>query len=206
MIFSKSTVNGLPSGNTWNVTLLSSLGQTFSLNTTTSSVSFDLVNGTYSFQIISHNKTFSPNPISGSIVVKGGPQNIAVQFSKVLYDLDFSEKGLPKNTTWQVSINNVTYSSNKSSSINITLTNGTYSYEVLNVTGYTVSPQIGKIVVNGANVTSSTTFALKVTVIPPPPPHVTPKYNTFIVIGTLVGISVIGLAVITVIYYQRKRI
>ena len=200
------TENGLPSGNTWNVTLLSSLGQTFSLNTTTSSLSFDLVNGTYSFQIISDNKTFSPNPISGSIVVNGEPQNIAVQFSKVLYDLDFSEKGLPKNTTWQVSINNVTYSSNKSSSINITLTNGTYSYEVLNVTGYTVSPQIGKIVVNGANLTTSTTFALKVTVIHSHPPPVTPKYNTFIVIGTLVGIGVIGLAVITVIYYQRKRI
>ena len=104
-----------------------------------------------------------------------------------------------------IELDDVTYSSNKSTNINITLTNGTYSYKVLNVTGYTVSPQIGKIVVNGANVTTSTTFALKVTVIPPPPPSTTPKYNTFIVIGTLVGIGVIGLAVITVLYYQRKK-
>ncbi len=199
------TESGLPSGSTWNVTLLSSTGQTFSSNTSSSSTSFDLVNGTYSFQVRSGNKTFSPSPIIGSITVSGQPQNIVVQFSKVLYDLQFSEKGLPKNTTWQVSINNVTYSSNRSSNINITLTNGTYRYKVLNVTGYTVSPQIGKIVVSGLNVSTSTTFALNVTVIPPPPPHTTPKYNTFIVIGTLVGVGVIGLAVITVLYYQRKK-
>ena len=199
------TENGLPSGNIWNVTLTSSTGQTYSSSTSSSSISFDLVNGTYSFQVRSNNKTLSPNPISGSITVSGQPQNIVVQFTKVLYDLQFSEKGLPKNTTWEVSIDNVTYSSNKSPNINITLTNGTYNYKVFNVTGYTVSPQIGKIVVNGANVTTSTTFALKVTVIRAPKPPTSPKYDTFIVIGTLVGIGVIGLAVITVLYYQRKK-
>jgi len=199
------TETGLPAGNTWNISLISDLGTANYSTTTSSSVSFTVVNGTYSFKIESLNKSVAPTPITGTVTVSGSAVNVPVSFNQVLYTASIQESGLPKNTTWEVEINNVTYTS-KDNSINVSLINGTYDFTVLNKTsGYTFAPTNGKIIIKGSNITTTITFSPVVTVYHPQPPPPKANYNTFIVLGTLIGIGVVGLGVITVLYFQRKK-
>ncbi|MCL4479883.1 MAG: hypothetical protein M1113_00110 [Candidatus Thermoplasmatota archaeon] len=193
----------LPPGITWGVNLVSGTGVTYSNNTTGSQVTFNLTNETYTYSIISQNKTWG-NSTVGSVIINGQPVDVTVNFTEFVYTATFDESGI-HNTNWTLTVNGQTYQTNKTS-INVTLPNGTYTYSVGNVSGYTVSPESGKFIVSGSSLTIRVTYTIITHVIKSPPPPVTPKYNTFIVIGTLVGVGVIGLAVITVLYYQRKRI
>lgn len=196
--------SGLPQGNTWNITLTSQYLTKNYTSTTANSASFNVVNGTYSFHIVSLNKSVEPSPMTGTLNVEGVNLTVPIQFSRVLYTVQIQEVGLSKNVSWSVEINNVTYSS-KNTSINVSLTNGTYDFSVLNVTsGYTFSPASGKLNVKGANITTRISYSPIVTVIRPPPVTHT-NYNSFIVVGTLIGIGVIGLGVIVALYYQRKK-
>ncbi len=195
---------GLPNGNTWNITLTSQYGTANNTSTTSDSASFKVVNGTYSYKIVSLNKSVKPSPMTGTLNVEGATVNIPINFSQVLYTAQVQEVGLNKNVSWSIEINNVIYTS-KNTSINVTLVNGTYDFSVLNVTsGYTFSPENGKLIIKGANISTRISYSLIVTIIHP---QNTTKanYNTFIVLGTLIGIGVIGLGVIVALYYQRKK-
>ena len=195
---------GLPSGNTWNITLTSQYGTTNYTSTTSDSASFNVVNGTYSYKILSLNKSVEPSPMTGTLNVNGTTVNIPISFSPVLYTAQVQEVGLAKNVSWSIEINSITYSS-KNALINVTLANGTYDFTVLNVTsGYTFSPENGKLIINGANISTKISYSLIVTIIHPQNTTKT-NYNTFIVLGTLIGIGVIGLGVIVALYYQRKK-
>jgi hypothetical protein len=145
--------SGLPSGTSWYVNL--SNGQTFS--STTNIITFAEPNGTYSYTIATDNKNYAPNPYSGTFSVNGSDVNIAIKFNLVTYTVTFSESGLSSGTPWSVTLNGLT-----KASTNGTLTfnepNGTYSYTVTPVAGYTGSPPSGELNVNGANVNQSITF------------------------------------------------
>ncbi|MCL4452395.1 MAG: hypothetical protein M1327_07230 [Candidatus Thermoplasmatota archaeon] len=195
---------GLPAGDIWNITLTSQTGTFNTTSTTGSTASFSVVNGTYTFIVVSADKNVAPSPMTGTVIVSGTAENISVTFSPVLFTAQIDESGLAKDTGWSISINNVTYST-KNTSINVTLVNGTYDFTVLNVTaGYTYSPASGKVIVKGSNITTTITYTVIVTIITSKPPPKT-NYNTYIVLGTLVGIGVIGLGVIMALYYQRKK-
>lgn len=193
----------LPPGIAWGVNLVSGTGVSYSNNTTGSQVTFNLTNGTYTYSIISQNKTWG-NSTVGSVIISGQPVDVTVNFTEFVYTVTFDESGI-HNTNWTLKVNGQTYLTNKSS-INVTLPNGTYTYSVGNVSGYTVSPESGKFLVSGSSLSIRVTYTIITRVVSTPPPPPAPKYNTFIVIGTLVGVGVIGLAVITVLYYQRKRL
>jgi hypothetical protein len=195
---------GLPTGNTWNITLTSQYGTANYSSTTSDSASFKVVNGTYSYKIVSLNKSVEPLPMTGTLIVDGATVNVPINFSQVLYTAQVQEVGLAKNVSWSIEINNITYTS-KNTSINVTLVNGTYDFRILNVTsGYTYSPANGKLIIKGSNISTRISYSLIVTIIHP---QNTTKanYNTFIVLGTLIGIGVIGLGVIVALYYQRKK-
>ncbi|MEM0133762.1 MAG: hypothetical protein QXU18_00830 [Thermoplasmatales archaeon] len=197
------TASDLPPGDSWNISLTSQYGITNYSLSTTSLVSFKVVNGTYSFKVMSQNKSVAPSPISGTLNVSGAAVSVPILFSPVVYTAQLKESGLAKGVTWSIVINGVTYTS-KNASINVTLLNGTYDFTVLNVTsGYTFSPTNGKLIIKGANISTIISYSLIVTIYHENTTKT--NYNTFIVLGTLVGIGVIGLGVIMALYYQRKK-
>ncbi|MEM4058869.1 MAG: hypothetical protein QXZ12_09185, partial [Thermoplasmata archaeon] len=72
----------------------------------------------------------------------------------------FTESGVPSGTTWSVTFNGNTKSSTTNTISFTGIANGTYSYSVGVVSGYTANPSSGTIIVNGANVNQAITFSL----------------------------------------------
>ena len=74
-----------------------------------------------------------------------------------LYSITFNESGLPSGTPWSVTLNG----SSKSGTGGLAFTepNGTYSFSVGAIAGYSASPSSSTIKVNGAAVTQSITFS-----------------------------------------------
>ncbi|MCW6169393.1 MAG: hypothetical protein LVQ96_07710 [Thermoplasmatales archaeon] len=88
-----------------------------------------------------------------------------VSVTQASYPVDFSESGLPSGTTWSVTFNGNTQSSS-GSTVSFSAANGTYSYSIGSVSGYTASPSSGSVTVNGAAQTIGITFAANSS--PPP--------------------------------------
>ncbi len=197
------TENNLPSGTEWGVNLTSGNGQTFSNTSQSNQISFNLTNETYTYTFISANKTWA-NQTFGSAIIDGAPVSITVNFTELKYKVSIEETGLNKNTKWGFTLDGASYSSNNSS-ISILLTNGTYSFTSNSIAGYNVTPATGKIIVSGSSITTRISYTLIVHVINGTSPAKTGQYNNLIVIGTLAGVGVIGLGIITVLYYQRKK-
>lgn len=84
------------------------------------------------------------------------------------YSVIFEESGLKSDTLWSVTFNG-TEENSTSSIITFSAPDGTYSFTIGPVAGYTVSPSSGSITVNGKNYTQSVTFS--------PVPHSVTKYT-----------------------------
>ncbi len=147
------TESGLPAGTTWNVTLNSVKHQAVS-----TMISFIAPNGTYTYAL-GIVPGYTPSPASGSLTVNGAAVNQPIVFTLATYTVNFSETGLPTGTSWSVTLNGGKLSST-SSSILFSETNGTYSYSVGSVPGYTASPSSGQVKVNGSSITVQVTFTL----------------------------------------------
>ncbi len=78
------------------------------------------------------------------------------------YTVTFTESGLASGTTWSVTLNGTT-SSSSTSTISFSEPDGSYSYSIGSVSGYTASPSSGTITVNGANVNQAITFTQSTT-------------------------------------------
>ena len=150
------TESGLPSGSTWYVNLTN--GQTFS--STNDTVSFSEPNGTYSYTIATTDKTYEPSLPSGSLTVNGTSISKSVAFTEVKYTVTFTESGLQSGTIWYVNLSNgLSSGAISGSSYTFSLTNGTYSYTVGSVSGYSVSTSSGSITVSGKSFNQAVTFA-----------------------------------------------
>ena len=73
------------------------------------------------------------------------------------YAVTFTESGLVTGTSWSVDLAGTTYSST-STAVTFTEPNGTYSFELGSVPGFTASPPSGSVKVSGAAVTTAITF------------------------------------------------
>jgi len=150
------TESGLTSGISWSVifngTTESSTGNT---------IKFNEPNGTYSFSI-SPISGYSASPSSGSITVNGANVNQAITFTAVtpsIYKITFTESGLSSGTTWSATLSGATKTAN-SNTIVFNEPNGTYSFIIGAINGYTATPSSGTITVNGSNVNQGITFTL----------------------------------------------
>jgi YVTN family beta-propeller protein len=148
--------SGLPSGTHWNVTLNGTVGSSSS-----SSISFSDPNGTYSFTV-GHVPGYIVSPSSGNFGVSGANVSKAISFTvppPSKYNVTFTEKGLPSNTNWSVTLNGHTNSS-KSDAISFSgMVNGTYPFTVNAVTGYGATPLSGNVAVNGGNENQNISFS-----------------------------------------------
>ncbi len=148
-----ATESGLPSGTTWyfnisGVTSLSGTGTTLSTS---------LANGSYSYTVSTVNKEYAPSPGSGTLSVAGAATSVSISFSPVTYAVNFKETGLSSGTSWSVTFNGQK-KSGTGSTISFSASNGTYSYTVGSVSGYTASPSSGSVSVSGAAVSKTITF------------------------------------------------
>ena len=103
---------------------------------------------------------YSQIPEPQVVVVNGSSVSVEANFSKIkpaTYNITFSESGLPSGTSWSVTLNGTSESST-SSTITFTETNGTYSYTVSSVSGYSVFPSSGSITVSAKSFNQAVTF------------------------------------------------
>jgi hypothetical protein len=114
------------------------------------------------------------------------------------YSVTFTETGLPSGTSWSVTLNG-TKESSTSSTIVFSVLNGTYSYTVNSVSGYTLSPASGSIAVHGKNATQAITFTHNAAKKASP---ILSPFELYAIIGAVVVIAAIGGAAIVL---RRRR-
>ena len=171
------TETGLPTGTTWYVNLTN--GASYSSKTST--LTFRAINGTYDYTVATMNKDYAPVTPASSFTVNGKPVSASVTFKAVTYTVTVTETGLKSGDKWSVTLNGKTESST-TTTIKFTEMNGTYTYTIGSVKGYTVATG-SHVTVNGKNASVSVTY--KVTV----------NYtDDYIIAGIVAAIVVIGLA------------
>ncbi|MDA8054215.1 MAG: hypothetical protein M0Z77_01015 [Thermoplasmatales archaeon] len=152
------TETGLPTGSTFTVSLANATKIATSTPTAAGSAATisGLYNGTYVLSAAATPGTGHKysgliwNLPSSTIVGISGAYAGTVTFSEEFL-LNFTESGLASGTAWNVLVGSTKYSSSKSY-LDINELNGTYSYSVLGISGYSVTPLSGSIVLNGGNV------------------------------------------------------
>ena len=138
------TETGLASGTNWSVNQSGIVKYS-----TTPSIVYDELNGSYAFSIPSV-PGYTVSPSSGTATVNGANITEAITFLPMpKYSLNFTESGLPSRTLWSVNLSGSIQSSNKSY-IAFQETNGTYSYSIGIVAGYAASPNTGSVTLSGA--------------------------------------------------------
>jgi len=139
--------SGLTSGTSW-----SAIFDGTEKTTTGTSLAFTATAGTYSYQVLDVTG-YTASPSSGSATV-GGNYLVSVAFSSTTpptpttYTVWINETGLPSETSWSAIFNGVEETTS-GTSLSFTVPAGSYSYQVLGVTGYTASPLSGSATVGG---------------------------------------------------------
>lgn len=151
--------SGLTSGTSWSVTFNGT-----SESSTTDSIDFTAVNGTYSYTI-SNVSGYNLTTSSGSISISGKnvTQNVTftpVKLPSAKYAVTFTESGLSPGTIWYVNLSDGLSSGPiTGSTYTFYLANGTYTYEISVVSGYSVSTTSGSLGVSGSNISRTVTFS-----------------------------------------------
>ncbi len=184
---------GLPAGIPWCVNLTNSMK---SGAITGSSYSFQLTNGTYHYTLATSDHLYIPSTYTGTLAVSGKTLQVPVTFTAIKYNIIFKETGLPSGTTWIVRLNGINESSTFST-ITFQEANGTYTYTVYNVSGYTVLPS-GNITVNGSNITREIIYSQN-------PPEKAPPALSSIGIYTIGLITILLIAIGAIIIAIKKR-
>ncbi|MFZ3355143.1 MAG: alkaline phosphatase family protein [Thermoplasmata archaeon] len=135
---------GLPTGTAWFVSVNGT-----NRSTTGSSVAFQVLNGTYSYTVGTLGR-YLAEPSLGSITISGSPRTVDVSFAlgPMRYAVTFTESGLDSGTNWSVTANGTTLYS-KEITVTFLLANGSFSFTVKGVSGYTAAPSSGSVRVNG---------------------------------------------------------
>ncbi len=146
--------SGLPSLTTWSVTFNHTTNSSSS-----GSIGFRDANGTWPFTVGAVTG-FVANVTSGNVAVDGVPKEVYIGFTAVrTYPVNFTESGLPSATQWTVTLGG-TPKSSSTTTISFTEANGSYSFSVGAVTGYSASPNSGAADVAGAPVDQAIVFTL----------------------------------------------
>jgi hypothetical protein len=135
---------GLPMGSVW--TLLVTPGLVVS--GTSGTLGETVANGSYTWVAVGP-AGYVATSTSGSFVASGGSYSTNVSFHAVRFGVRIAEIGLPPATPWHLTINGVTHSVS-ANQFYLTLTNGSHSFSIKPIPGYTALWG-GDVVVDGAN-------------------------------------------------------
>lgn len=150
---------GLPAGTAWSV----SLAGRAPVPSQGNSISFRLWNGTYAFSV-GPIPGYVSSPSAGSVTISGVAVTQPVIFttnpgsSSPTYDVTFTEVGLAAGTIWQVTLGGSTHTS-PVGFLTFAEPNGTYSYSVGIVTGYSADLTQGTVTVSGESIDQFVAFA-----------------------------------------------
>lgn len=148
------TERGLASGSAYRVTLNGTLQ---SANAPTSILFTGYPNGTYPF-IVGSVAGYRANLSSGNLTIHGADRTVAIGFTP-LYNVTFSESGIPNGTSWNVRFNGTTMSIAAPTSLTFTgFANGSYPFVVGGVTGYRSTPSSGTVNVTGRTADEAIAF------------------------------------------------
>ena len=143
--------SGLPTAAPWSVALGTSVA-----NTTGRFANFTVTIGTYPFAVTPP-PGYSSAPVRGNVTVTTSSEIVPIAFAPMLYAVTFLESGLGSPTVWSVVVGGRAYSSN-SSAIVVELADGSYSYTVGIVSGYSVANASGVLTVAGQPVREPVRF------------------------------------------------
>jgi hypothetical protein len=112
----------------------------------TSTLNLTEPNGSYRYSVSAADRTYAAS--GGSFAVAGTWTEESVAFSRVTYNLSFTENGLPGGVVWSVSLGNESGSGVGTVSFR-GVTNGTYRFTVASSDGFAPSPETGYVIVSG---------------------------------------------------------
>jgi outer membrane protein assembly factor BamB len=195
---------GLPSGANWSVTLDGSLGYS-----TGTEIMFVEPNGSYPYEVLPRSG-YSVAPSSGNVTVNGLALSVPVEFSSSAnYLVTFTETGLPSGANWSVTVNGTVLGST-GSTITTMLADGIYSFLVSDTIGLVPSPSSGTVVVEGTPILQSVTFRATATCVSDCPPLMhswfTATDETYLALGALVAVALVGLALVAWSRRKGRRI
>ncbi|MHB1492109.1 MAG: hypothetical protein ACYCSG_07025 [Thermoplasmataceae archaeon] len=188
------TETGLPSGTIWYANVTNSIGHIFHGSSTTSIITFNLVNGTYSFTNSTGDKSYAPSSPAGTFAVAGSAMTLpTVVFSLVTYKVTFKETGLPSGSDWYVNITGHDSGALTGANYSVMLTNGTYAYTIgTNNTNFYANG--GTVVINGQSKTVSVTFTAYSQPSKPSNSGIS-GIELYSIIGVVVAVVVVGSAI-----------
>ena len=145
--------SNLPSKTEWN---LSIGGRNFSSNS--NEICIPLTESEYTFHASASNDSYFP--VAGKISVSNN-QIVNLQFQQNMYEVNFTESGLPSATTWYLNLSNGQSFHSTTNTISFLEPNGTYHYTVSSMKGrtYSSTPSIGKFTISGSAYSSSVAFS-----------------------------------------------
>ena len=149
VVFSQT---GLGSGLSWSV----ELDGRSPVQSTFGSITFKLINGSYTFTILKPD-SYSANPVEGIIHVYGGDVQQNIVFSQVIYTVTFRQSGLSPGVSWAVNLDGQEKTST-TSTMTFTETNGTYEFTVSGPTYYSANPSKDRVLVYGSDTSQLITF------------------------------------------------
>jgi YVTN family beta-propeller protein len=190
---------GLPTGTNWSVTV----GSVIQSSTSSSMVLIE-VNSTYHY-LVGKVTGYSSSPSSGNVTVNGGSRTVSITFTRFIpapvYQVTFTETGLPVGTNWSVTLFGKTMGS-VTTSVTFHEVNGSYSFTVPAVGGYTASPSSGSIAVNGSAVSQPISFAQS-SKAPPQTGVLGLSTNVgYVVIG---AIALVVVGVVTTVLIRKRK-
>ncbi|MGP8075787.1 MAG: hypothetical protein ACLP8Y_03505 [Thermoplasmata archaeon] len=123
-------------------------------------IGFSAPNGTYPFGV-GPVTGYSSSPTTGVVTVNGSAISKTIKFVSTAppatFSVTFTAVGLPAQTVWEVALNG-TVDFAATNSLVFAEPNGSYSFGVFPVTGYTIQPALGTVKVNGTNYTQQVDF------------------------------------------------
>ncbi len=194
--------SGLTPGASWSV----ELGEN-SQSSTTSSITFSEVDGSYGFAVTAAG--FVPSPPSGSVTVQGANVTRTVGFTPAVpgtYPVTFSESGLPLGASWSVTLAGSPKTST-GTELNFSEPDGGYSFTVAAVVGFTADPTTGSVTVSGLPVS----FSIAFTPSSPAPKTSSgstllglPSWEGYALLGGILALVLVG-SVVALLFRRRTK-
>jgi hypothetical protein len=133
----------------------------------------------------------APGYVAATAAVTVTPGNttsaVGLTLIPVGYEVTFRETGLPSGTPWSVALNETPELGTGDLRFPA-MANGTYSFDVRSIAGYSASPSLGTIDVSGANVTKTIAFQA-----------LPSSGSTFLGLPVLEGYAVVGVVIIAIL-------
>jgi len=140
---------------------------------------------------------------TGNVIVNGASVQQSVIFTPnpppappPMFEVTFQQAGLPAGKTWSVSFAGLTNFST-GSTLDFLVTNGSYSFGLPTVTGYTSSPTVGSLLVNGSAVIEFVRFTEINQILGLPP------LAAYLLIG-LLGLDLVGVVLAAALWLRRR--